>query len=139
MNSASKYRQFLNSENWKKAAELCKKRDGYRCRVCNGTERLSAHHRTYEHKGDELNHLGDLTTLCAECHTAFHQRVNPKLKEEFIQIDSAMVDRLQSGSKSQTNRLKFLFGIGPGFRWIDLIGEVVPKRTWNKALVMLRK
>jgi hypothetical protein len=33
---------------------------------------LQAHHRTYEHKGDELNHLDDLICLCKKCHKNFH-------------------------------------------------------------------
>jgi hypothetical protein len=42
---------------------------GFRCRVCNAGRdkaRLEVHHRTYERLGRE--HVGDLTTLCSECH-----------------------------------------------------------------------
>lgn len=139
MDNKQKYQHHLASENWKLASELCKKRDGYRCRLCNGEDRLNAHHRTYEHRGDELNHLGDLTTLCGDCHSEFHKRIDSKIKDQFVKITEPMLYRLQSGSKSQAARLKFVFGITDGFRWIDLIGEIVPQRTWEKALAILRK
>lgn len=49
-----------------------KKRAKFRCQLCNSPLDLQAHHRTYEHKGDELNHLNDLICLCKKCHKNFH-------------------------------------------------------------------
>ena len=40
-------------------------------RLCNGTEGLDVHHRTYDRVGAE--ELDDLTTLCDRCHTLFHE------------------------------------------------------------------
>ena len=68
---------YLKSLRWRLLRWACKRRDGHRCRVCNGTVGLQAHHRTYTHRGRaELRYLfsgfrrelDDLTLLCNECH-----------------------------------------------------------------------
>lgn len=33
---------------------------------------LDLHHKTYEHHGDELEHLDDLEFLCRDCHAYRH-------------------------------------------------------------------
>ncbi len=42
------------------------------CRLCGKVDGFNVHHITYQHRGDELNHLEDLTLLCCECHQLFH-------------------------------------------------------------------
>lgn len=80
------YENYLASEYWQAVAKAVKKRAGYRCQVCNSQHDLEAHHRTYDHRGDELNHLEDLTCLCRRCHAIFHGKFEkpvvhqPKLK-----------------------------------------------------------
>lgn len=69
---AMPYAQFLETDYWRKIARMVKDRDGRRCVVCNSTKNLAAHHRTYEHHGEEHLFLGDLTTLCEKCHTRHH-------------------------------------------------------------------
>src|SRR5207247_2309032 len=63
------YQEYLQTDEWKTRRLGCLKRDGYRCRVCNGTENLEVHHRTYERIGQELE--DDLTTLCESCHAIY--------------------------------------------------------------------
>jgi 5-methylcytosine-specific restriction endonuclease McrA len=65
------YKSYISSTNWSanpaRLAEL--KAAGFRCRTCNDGRdqaQLEVHHRTYERLGHE--HVGDLTTLCSECH-----------------------------------------------------------------------
>lgn len=65
------YHTYIQSDAWRKRANECKRRAGYRCQLCNGTDRLEAHHRTYERLGRE--EPGDLTCLCRECHRMYHQ------------------------------------------------------------------
>jgi 5-methylcytosine-specific restriction endonuclease McrA len=68
-----KYREYLNSAEWKAKATAAKIRAGWRCQICNrkGNEKtLHAHHRTYERLGKELN--SDITVLCNRCHCLFH-------------------------------------------------------------------
>lgn len=72
----SSYQDYLASDYWHSVADAVKARAGFRCQVCNSKDGLVAHHRTYENKGRELDHLDDLICLCGRCHTAFHR---PKL------------------------------------------------------------
>ena len=72
MSRKSAYQAHLASPYWKSVRKLVKQRDGNRCRICNIDEELTVHHRTYKHVGGEMEHLGDLTTLCRSCHELFH-------------------------------------------------------------------
>ncbi len=67
------YHEHLKTEYWREVARRVKTAAGFKCQVCNSPRDLVAHHRTYAHVGDEMNHLGDLICLCAPCHERFHQ------------------------------------------------------------------
>jgi hypothetical protein len=75
------YRSYLRTPYWKEVSRLVKKRYGWRCGVCNSPLTLQAHHRTYEHQGDELNHLDDLICLCKVCHKLFHSEQRKKTRK----------------------------------------------------------
>jgi hypothetical protein len=66
------YNDYLLTDYWKMVSQAVKARAGYRCQICNSGLDLQAHHRTYEHRGNEINHLDDLTCLCRRCHAVFH-------------------------------------------------------------------
>jgi len=66
------YNDYLTTDYWKAVAGAVKARAGWKCQVCNSPLDLNAHHRTYEHQGNELNHLEDLVCLCRRCHATFH-------------------------------------------------------------------
>jgi 5-methylcytosine-specific restriction endonuclease McrA len=66
------YHRYIQSDAWRKRADECKRRAGYRCQLCNSPDRLEAHHRTYERLGRE--EPGDLTCLCHRCHQEYHSR-----------------------------------------------------------------
>lgn len=66
------YHQFLNTPYWKGIAEYVKHYNNYRCQLCNGTEGLSVHHKTYDNHGEEIYNLKDLVCLCNDCHQKFH-------------------------------------------------------------------
>jgi len=66
------YNDYLLTDYWKMVSQAVKARAGYRCQICNSELDLQAHHRTYEHRGNEINHLDDLTCLCRRCHAVFH-------------------------------------------------------------------
>lgn len=68
----SKYSDYLKTDYWKAVSLAVKKRAGYRCELCNSQHDLQAHHRCYDHRGKELEHLEDLTCLCRRCHAIFH-------------------------------------------------------------------
>ena len=60
------YKQYLETDRWKKKAHECKAAAGWKCRICNAGPPLEAHHRDYTRRGNELP--GDLTALCTRCH-----------------------------------------------------------------------
>ncbi len=67
------YRDYMQSEAWKRLRRQALERDGRRCRLCNGSEALQVHHRYYpEVLGTET--VDALTTLCGSCHEAVAHR-----------------------------------------------------------------
>lgn len=64
------YAEYLRSPHWMATRAKAIRRAGNRCQVCNGSERLEVHHRTYDRIGHES--AGDLIVLCRECHQTFH-------------------------------------------------------------------
>lgn len=66
------YQIYIRSDAWRQKANEAKERAGQRCQVCNGTERLQAHHRNYDRLGYELPE--DITILCDECHELFSKQ-----------------------------------------------------------------
>ena len=75
-----KYNDYLKTDYWKAVSARVKERAGYRCQLCNSQHDLCAHHRTYDHRGNELAHLEDLTCLCRRCHEIFHGKSGPDAK-----------------------------------------------------------
>ena len=65
------YDRYIQSDAWRKRADECKRRAGYRCQLCNSAGPLEAHHRTYERLGREKPE--DLTCLCSRCHREYHR------------------------------------------------------------------
>ena len=69
------YADFLRTTYWQGVAYTIKKRARYTCEICGSKEDLVAHHKTYEHHGDEIHHLDDLQCLCRSCHEKIHDKV----------------------------------------------------------------
>ena len=72
------YASYLQSPEWIKRRQKALRFAGFRCQVCNASEGLNVHHRTYKRIGHE--NMGDLVTLCKKCHEIFHH--NGELTEE---------------------------------------------------------
>lgn len=68
------YDEYLKTPEWAAKREQALERDGRHCRLCNTSDNLQVHHRTYLRRGNE--DLNDLTTLCKSCHEHFHKKVN---------------------------------------------------------------
>ena len=66
------YTDYLQTEYWRKVMENKIKQSGNKCQLCGSTKNLNVHHNSYEHIGNELNHLNDLVVLCKDCHKKFH-------------------------------------------------------------------
>ena len=70
----NEYTLFLQSDYWKQVRYVKLKEVGYKCQLCGKRNTtLHVHHNSYEHHGDELNHLDDLIVLCKRCHEGYHR------------------------------------------------------------------
>lgn len=74
-NTHSTYRDYLNSKHWKALRreindELAAE-DSRFCYVCNNSDKIQLHHRTYKRLGCELRK--DLVVLCGRCHRKVHK------------------------------------------------------------------
>lgn len=65
------YRDYLATPEWDKTRRAALRRAGFQCQTCSAGGRLNVHHRTYERRGNEYPR--DLTVLCEDCHSLFHQ------------------------------------------------------------------
>lgn len=66
------YSDFLKTGYWFAVSHTAKARAGMRCQVCNQTDGIQVHHRTYATHGYEHDNMNDLTVLCSDCHGLFH-------------------------------------------------------------------
>lgn len=64
------YREYLNSDHWKKTRAAALQRAGNKCQGCGGTYDLQVHHKTYARRGHERPE--DLEVLCRNCHKDEH-------------------------------------------------------------------
>lgn len=65
------YQAYLQSSQWKQIrAIMLSKVD--KCQLCGSKTDLEIHHNSYEHIGNEKEHLEDLVVLCHSCHAKFH-------------------------------------------------------------------
>lgn len=67
------YQDYLRTSEWQRRRTMAINAADARCQLCNSTNRLHVHHRTYERRGCELP--TDLTVLCADCHGKFHNKI----------------------------------------------------------------
>lgn len=100
---AMPYAAFLETDYWRQIARKVKERDGKRCVVCNSAKDLAAHHRTYQHHGEEHLFLGDLTTLCEKCHTRHHFPPPPAR----VPIKQTIAPVVQFETKAQRRENRF--------------------------------
>ena len=66
------YCDFLKTPYWKAISERVKYKAKYKCQICNSTDNLCVHHRSYSSHGDEVHNLEDLICICKDCHTKHH-------------------------------------------------------------------
>lgn len=80
----------------------CLQRDGFQCRKCGTSETLHVHH--IDHSGGENvklgkanNDLGNLITLCEQCHYGIHVFVETYLHERYIDEVKSKVEEFIGG------------------------------------------
>ena len=159
-----KYQDYLKTDYWKAVALAVKKRAGYRCQVCNSQHDLQAHHRCYDNRGRELQHLDDLVCLCRRCHAIFHgqlpqppvekgrdgqvpARASKGIDEAWVQsmmpagdsiiLTDELVRRCRTGAFGFTNATLRALDVRPPLEkgWVKrLAGQVVSAESYRQAL-----
>lgn len=66
------YESYISSSRWQAKRLERLHHDNFTCVRCGETERLHVHHVSYHRLYDES--IGDLLTLCADCHAREHGR-----------------------------------------------------------------
>lgn len=69
------YKEFLKTPYWKAISWKAKQKANFCCQLCNNSQGLETHHRTYESHGMEHANLEDLIVLCHDCHAKFHDKI----------------------------------------------------------------
>ena len=69
------YVEFLKSDYWLIVRRAVIRRHNGKCGVCLSSDHLHVHHKSYDHHGEEHEHLEDLIPLCRSCHEKFHNKV----------------------------------------------------------------
>lgn len=64
------YTMFLKTRYWQNRRNTSLELAGHKCQLCNASQSLQVHHRTYERRGYEKD--SDLIVLCKSCHQLFH-------------------------------------------------------------------
>jgi len=69
------YQEFLRTSYWHAVRDSARESADHRCQLCGCSNReLHVHHKTYEHRGREYDHMNDLIVLCEPCHAKFHDK-----------------------------------------------------------------
>jgi hypothetical protein len=101
------YRQYLQSEGWKKKRLEAISYYGQKCNRC-GEFGNDVHHKTYKRIGDEL--LSDLEVLCRECHQVHHavERIGRKkrTKKKGIHVKAIYAYLSEDQKKILSEKLK---------------------------------
>lgn len=68
------YGEFLRTPYWKIISYEVKKKNKFRCVMCDSSERLQVHHKNYSLHGYEHTYEGirSLTCVCDNCHSKHH-------------------------------------------------------------------
>lgn len=68
------YGEFLRTPYWKITSFEVKRKNKFKCVMCDSKERLQVHHKNYQSHGYEHTYFGmqSLTCVCDECHAKHH-------------------------------------------------------------------
>ena len=70
------YDEYLQTDHWLNFSHYIKDFWGWRCALCNGTDRIIVHHRNYDHLWHE--EVTDVVALCTPCHEKHHDILPPE-------------------------------------------------------------
>lgn len=84
----AKYHDFLRSPSWKRQRERVLRRDGYKCRGCQGVPATQVHHTAGAYKYGRYAPDYLLVSLCAPCHERITKIDNGELKPwDFSEVE----------------------------------------------------
>jgi replicative DNA helicase len=109
------YELYLQTPEWQERRERALERAEGKCQICNTSEGLDAHHRTYERRGNERP--ADITVLCRSCHALFHamQRLKDQ-PQSFSSVGDLVNELLNESEANQPPPGKaFLPGVPTGY------------------------
>lgn len=66
------YNDFLKTAYWQSISTYIIDLNKGRCSACGSDKKPCVHHKTYQHRGEEIFFLEDLACLCLVCHNKFH-------------------------------------------------------------------
>lgn len=130
------YHDYLLTPEWQEKRKGALQRAEYKCQVCNASEQLHTHHRTYERRGRELP--SDLTVLCEKCHSLYHQIQKPQEQIPTISLEMGIDAYTDVGFHSFNARIP---GIREAFetskeyaedhkgQWFTLVGGIGTGKT----------
>lgn len=75
------YKVYLKTEHWEETKEHMLEKYNHKCALCDRTDNLQVHHKTYDNKGEEKE--DDLIVLCPICHMKEHTRIDILMHKRF--------------------------------------------------------
>lgn len=82
------YKTYLKSDHWEEIRTNMLEKYNHRCAMCDRTDNLQVHHKTYDNRGNEKEE-DDLVVLCPICHMKEHTRIDILMHKKF---DKAYAD-----------------------------------------------
>ena len=112
------------SKRWQEVRKAVYARDGGICVHCQDPYYLHVHHLTYDHRGDEINHLENLVLLCRRCHMKQHSnfQFSRKPRDCFMCGDGTFYELCNDCIKAGRDcgyDLSVEIRTGPGGLWED--------------------
>jgi 5-methylcytosine-specific restriction endonuclease McrA len=95
------YAKYLLSPQWQEKRKIALVRAFNHCQLCNSTNNLQVHHRTYANLGNEKPE--DLTVLCGNCHRNYSFDIPLKRQSKHHPNGDAI--QLIQAKLAETNRL----------------------------------
>lgn len=139
--SKLEYESYIKTAKWKAISLEVKERAGHKCRLCNSGSRLETHHRSYDHLGEEENHMNDLTCLCRKCHRLFHKNVKITHRGRITKGIKKEIPKYAKGNGDiKLNRKKIMdcrtYDGGFSKKIIEALGvSYPPPKGWTRKLV----
>lgn len=95
------YGEKLKDPRWQALRLRVFKRDKFTCQHCgNKSKTLNVHHIEYKKSEPWESEMGDLLTLCEDCHLIFHNL------EKFTPLEQLIIQMLQQWTYRELNKVK---------------------------------